>query len=110
MILGRVVGTVVATRKDEKLEGTKLLIVKTIDPETREFTGYRVSIDTVGAGAGETVILVNGSAARMATGMKDRPADSAIVGIVDAMELETKNSKGQAIERQKGAKKEVKSS
>lgn len=95
MILGRVAGTVVATRKDEKLQGKKLLIVKTIDPETGAETGYTVSVDTVGAGAGETVILVGGSSARMATGMKDHPVDSAIVGIVDTIEID-KSSKGKS--------------
>lgn len=99
----------VATRKDEKLQGNKLLIVKTIDPETGEVTGYQVSVDTVGAGAGEKVILVSGSSARMATGMKDRPVDSAIVGIVDTIELNLENSKGPATERRKRAKKGAKS-
>lgn len=87
MILGKVAGTVVATRKDEKLQGKKLLIVKTFDPASGKETGYNVSVDTVGAGAGETVILVFGSSARMATGMKDHPVDSVIVGIVDTVEL-----------------------
>ncbi len=87
MILGKVTGTIVATRKDEKLQGKKLLIVRIIDPVRDKTTGYQVSVDTVGAGAGETVILVGGSSARMATGLKDHPVDSAIVGIVDVMEL-----------------------
>ena len=87
MILGKVAGTIVATRKDEKLQGKKLLIVRIIDPVRDKTTGYQVSVDTVGAGAGETVILVGGSSARMATGLKDHPVDSAIVGIVDVMEL-----------------------
>jgi len=60
MILGKVAGTVVATRKDEKLQGKKLLIVRIIDPVRDQTTGYQVSVDTVGAGAGETVILVGG--------------------------------------------------
>ncbi len=88
MILGRIAGTVVATRKDEKLEGRKLLVVKTIDPETRAEAGYVVAVDTVGAGAGETVICVSGSSARMASGLKDHPVDTAIVGIVDTIELD----------------------
>ena len=95
MILGKVVGTVVATRKDEKLQGSKLLIVKAIDPETIVGTDYQVSVDTVGAGAGETVLLVTGSAARMSDGMKDRPVDSAIVGIVDTVELSYNTTKGE---------------
>src|SRR5262245_29817618 len=89
MILGRVIGTVVATRKDEKLAGKKLLIVRALDPETGREEGYSVAIDTVGAGVGETVICVSGSSARMATGMKDHPVDTAIVGIVDTIKLES---------------------
>jgi microcompartment protein CcmK/EutM len=87
MILGRIAGTVVATRKDEKLEGRKLLLVQTIDPESGAETGYVIAVDTVGAGAGETVICVSGSSARMAAGLKDHPVDTAIVGIVDVLEL-----------------------
>ncbi|MBI4454540.1 MAG: EutN/CcmL family microcompartment protein [Acidobacteria bacterium] len=88
MILGRVIGTVVATRKDEKLAGKKLLVVRTLDPEAGEEESYSVAIDTVGAGVGETVICVSGSSARLATGMKDHPVDTAIVGIVDSVKLE----------------------
>jgi len=87
MILGRIAGTVVATRKDERLEGKKLLLVKTIDPETRAESGYVVAVDTVGAGDGETVICVSGSSARMASGLKDHPVDTAIVGIVDTVQI-----------------------
>ena len=92
MIVGKVVGTIVATRKDEKLQGKKLLIVRIIDPVRDQTTGYQVSVDTVGAGAGENVILVGGSSARMATGLKDHPIDSAIVGIVDVMELSSEDN------------------
>ncbi len=87
MILGKVSGTVVATRKDEKLRGKKLLIVRILDIDNGGYSGYLVCVDTVGAGAGETVIVVGGSSARMATGMKDHPVDSSIVGIVDTVEL-----------------------
>jgi len=92
MILGRIAGTVVATRKDEKLEGSKLLLVRTIDPETQAESGYVVAVDTVGAGAGETVICVSGSSARMAMGLKDRPVDIAIVGIVDTLQIDPPRS------------------
>ena len=87
MLLGRIAGTVVATRKDEKHEGKKLLIVRTFDPETGHDSGYQVAVDTVGAGAGEIVIIVKGSSARMATGMADHPVDCTIVGIVDTIDL-----------------------
>ena len=88
MILARVVGTVVATRKDPRLEGKKLLIVKPVSPEGKDEAGYVVSVDTVGAGARETVIAVSGSSARMAEGCKDAPVDTAIVGIVDDVRLD----------------------
>jgi microcompartment protein CcmK/EutM len=87
MILARVVGTVVATRKDPRLEGKKLLILKPISPDGKDEPGYAVSVDTVSAGFGEHVIAVAGSSARMAEGCKDTPVDNAIVGIVDEVNL-----------------------
>ena len=88
MILARVVGTVVATRKDPRLEGKKLLVVKPVAPDGKDEPGYVVSVDTVGAGSGERVIVVAGSSARMAEGCKDKPVDSAIVGIVDEVSMD----------------------
>jgi ethanolamine utilization protein EutN len=89
MILARVVGTVVATRKDPRLEGKKLLILKPVTPDGKDEAGYVVSVDTVSAGFRETVIAVSGSSARMAEGCKDTPVDSTIVGIVDKVHLDT---------------------
>ncbi|HXM44535.1 MAG TPA: EutN/CcmL family microcompartment protein [Bryobacteraceae bacterium] len=88
MILGRVVGTVVATRKDPRLEGKKLLIVKPVSPEGKDEAGYVVAVDTVSAGFKERVLVVSGSSARMAEGCKDLPVDTAIVGIVDDVRLD----------------------
>jgi microcompartment protein CcmK/EutM len=88
MILARVVGTVVATRKDPRLEGKKLLIVKPVSPEGKDETGYVVAVDTVSAGFKERVLVVAGSSARMAEGCKDLPVDTAIVGIVDDVRLD----------------------
>ena len=90
MTLGRVIGTVVATRKDSRLEGKKLLIVRTISPDGKDEAGYVVAVDTVSAGFRETVLIVAGSSARMADGCKDTPVDSAIVGIVDEISLDTR--------------------
>jgi ethanolamine utilization protein EutN len=87
MILGRVAGTVVATRKDPRLEGFKLLVVKTVSPEGKDEGGYVIAVDTVSAGSKETVIVVSGSSARMADGCKDKPVDATIVGIVDTVSL-----------------------
>lgn len=89
MILARVVGTVVATRKDPRLEGKKLLILKPVTPEGKDEAGYVISVDTVSAGFRETVIAVSGSSARMAEGCKDTPVDSTIIGIVDTVHLDT---------------------
>jgi microcompartment protein CcmK/EutM len=90
MILARVVGTVVATRKDPRLEGKTLLILKPISPEGKDEAGYVVAVDTVSAGYKEKVIAVSGSSARMAEGCKDVPVDSAVVGIVDDVQLDEK--------------------
>jgi microcompartment protein CcmK/EutM len=87
MILGRVVGTVVCTRKDERLQGMKLLVVRAIDPAGKDEAGYTVAVDTVDAGFSDRVLVVAGSSARMASGLKDTPVDSAIVGVVDHVEV-----------------------
>jgi len=92
MILARVIGNVVATRKDEGLLGSKLLVVQPIDIGGAPKSGYLIAKDTVGAGAGETVIVVQGSSARMARASKDTPVDCAIVAIVD--EIKTDRSGG----------------
>ena len=85
MILARVVGTVVATRKDERLVSSKLMLVRPVDPRGNAEGSYLVAVDTVDAGFGETVLIVSGSSARMASGMKDCPVDAVIVGIVDTV-------------------------
>ncbi len=87
MILAKIVGTVVATRKDERLVSSKLLVVRPADPHGNVEGSYLVAVDTVDAGVGETVLIVSGSSARMASGLKDRPVDAAIVGIVDTVEV-----------------------
>ena len=94
MILARIVGTVVATRKDPRLEGKKLLVAKLISPQGKDEAGYVVAVDTVSAGFRETVLIVSGSSARMADGLKDTPVDSAIVGIVDTVELDEEEATG----------------
>ena len=79
MLLAKVVGTVVATRKDPRLISTKLLIVRPVDTHGKVEGNPLVAIDTVDAGVGETVLVVSGSSARMASGLKDCPVDAAIV-------------------------------
>ena len=89
MLLARVVGNVVATRKDPRLEGRKLLVIQPVTPGGESKAGsYLIAVDTVGAGVRETVIAVQGSSARMAQGMKDVPADAAVIGIVDGVDMD----------------------
>ena len=85
MILAKVVGTVVATRKDDRLVSSKLLVAQPIDPAGKAHGHHLVAVDTVDAGFGETVLIVSGSSARMAAGLRDTPVDAAIVGIVDSV-------------------------
>jgi len=87
MQLARVIGDVVASRKDENLVGLKLLVARSIDPRGKQEGGYLVAIDTVDAGVGETVLIVSGSSARMAAGLKDCPVDAAVVGIIDNIDI-----------------------
>ena len=87
MILARVVGTVVATRKDPRLVSNKLMVARPMDPHGKPEGSYLVAVDTVDAGVGETVLIVSGSSARMASGLKDCPVDAAVIGIVDEIEV-----------------------
>ena len=87
MLLAKIVGTVVATRKDPRLVSSKLLVVRPIDPSGKAEGHHLVAIDTVDAGVGETVLIVSGSSARMAAGLKDCPVDAAVIGIVDAVDI-----------------------
>lgn len=90
MELGRIAGTVVATQKSEGLVGYKLLVVDLLKTDG-EITGTNlVALDTVGAGMGETVIVVRGSSARQAEGMTAVPVDASIIAIVDSIEVEGK--------------------
>ena len=81
MIIGKVVGSIIATRKNERLVGQKLLVIRPL--ENMEKKGEFVAIDNVGAGIGETVLVATGSAARVGCDLSDAPVDAAIVGIVD---------------------------
>lgn len=88
MYLGKVIGTVVSTIKVPALTGSKFLIVEKINQDLTAKKQTEIAVDTVGAGDGETVIVVGGSSARMANGKKiDLPVDAAIVGIVDTVEV-----------------------
>ena len=90
MLLGKVIGTVVATRKDERLEGVKFLIVRNVGLKADMVDGFAVAVDAVGAGIGEMVLYATGSAARQTALTKDRPVDAIIMAIVDSWDLEGK--------------------
>jgi microcompartment protein CcmK/EutM len=87
MLLGRVTGTVVASRKEPLIEGWKLLVVRQLDTENREAGGYVVAADAVGAGVGEVVLYATGSSARNTEVTRDRPCDAVIMAIVDTWEV-----------------------
>lgn len=87
MYLGKVIGTVVSTCKVPSLTGSKFLIVEKINQDLTAKKQTEIAVDTVGAGDGETVLVVGGSSARMASGDKNLPVDAAIVGIVDTVEV-----------------------
>ncbi|MFD1415062.1 EutN/CcmL family microcompartment protein [Oceanobacillus jeddahense] len=85
MIIGDVMGSVWATRKDEKLNGLKLLIVKPIYND--DLASTFVAADLAGAGVGDTVLVTKGSSARSAFGKERLPIDSVIVGVVDSIDM-----------------------
>lgn len=91
MKMGRIVGSVVATRKDPSLSGVKLLVVENLSPELKTEGGYVVAIDAVGAGAGEVVLYASGSSARQTAVTKDRPVDAVVMAIVDSFEAHGTN-------------------
>ena len=88
MRIGKVIGTVVATRKDEKLIGNKLMITQPLDLSLKSKGEPFVAVDTVGAGVGEIVLFVSGTAGRIAARKLDSPIDAAIVGIVDNVDVD----------------------
>ena len=87
MLLVQIVGTVVSTHKDPKLNGLKLLIGKEIELDGKMTERYHVAVDTVGVGSGEVVILVRGSSARMTETTDKKPVDTAIIAVVDEIEV-----------------------
>jgi ethanolamine utilization protein EutN len=88
MQIGRVVGTVVSTHKHQKIDAAKLLLVQPVTPDNRPKGQTVIAIDSVGAGVGETVLLViEGKAAGEALRRKAAPVDAAIIGIIDAIDV-----------------------
>lgn len=82
MIIGKVTGSIVSTRKQENLVGNKFMVIEPVDIMGKEQRKL-VAVDNIGAGIGEYVLVAQGSAARIGCGMPDAPVDAAIVGIID---------------------------
>ena len=91
MKLGRIVGSVVSTRKDPSLESLKLLVVENLGTNLETEGGYVVAVDSVGAGVGEVILYATGSSARQTKITKDRPVDAVIMAIVDSFDVEGRN-------------------
>lgn len=87
MQLAKVVGSVVATRKEESLSGLKLLLVRPVDEEGREGATVLVAADAVGAGPGEVVLIAAGSSARQTLATDKRPVDAVVMAIVDSWDV-----------------------
>lgn len=87
MLIGKVVGSVVATRKDEKLENQKLLVVQVHDHNNKPKDQYVVAVDSVGAGNDDLVLYATGSSARQTKMTENKPCDAVIMAIVDSWDL-----------------------
>jgi microcompartment protein CcmK/EutM len=88
VVLGKVIGNVWATRKDDKLTGLKLMIVRNVDLDYKEKDTFVVAADSVGAGVGEMVLYCTGSSARQTNVTENRPVDAVIMAIIDKLEIE----------------------
>jgi microcompartment protein CcmK/EutM len=96
MHLGRVAGTLVASRKEPLMEGMTFLVLRQLDVDNAETGSYVVAVDAVGAGVGEVVMYASGSSARQTEMTRDRPCDAVVMAIVDMWDVsgETKYHKG----------------
>lgn len=110
MLLGRVIGTVWATRKDEKLEGLRLLIVRAVDLNLKPLSNFVVAVDSVSAGMGELVLLAQGSSARQTKETHNKPVDAVIMAIVENLDFDSiKSLEKQYKEREETLLKEIES-
>lgn len=87
MLIAKVVGSVVSTQKDEKLQNAKFLVCQVHDHNNQPKDQYVIAVDSVGAGEGDMVLTAAGSSARQTTQTKDKPCDAVIMGIVDSWDL-----------------------
>jgi microcompartment protein CcmK/EutM len=98
LILGKVIGTVWSTRKDENLIGAKFLIVRHLDLDYKPKEATVIAVDSVGAGVGEVVLVAQGSSARQTTFTKNKPIDAVIMAIVDKLDISVKEKSKEAVE------------
>ena len=87
MIIGKVIGTVWSTKKDDSLIGSKFLIVRQLDLEYKELNNFTIAVDSCGAGEGEIVLVATGSSARQTIITKNKPVDAVIMAIVDKLDV-----------------------
>jgi carbon dioxide concentrating mechanism protein CcmL len=90
VFLGKVIGTVWSTKKDENLVGAKFLIVRQLDLNYNEKDNFVVAVDSVGAGEGEVVLVATGSSSRQTNFTKNKPVDAVIMAIVDKLDISLK--------------------
>ncbi len=90
MKLGRIVGTVVSSTKDEKIDGLRLYIVRDLSMEMADKSSFVVAADSVGAGVGEVVLYASGSSARQTKSTDGRPIDATVMAIVDVIDIDNK--------------------
>lgn len=88
MHIGKITGNIVATRKDEKLVGCKLMIIQPLNPKLEPDGKQMIAVDTVGAGIGDIIMYASGTAARIAAKKLDSPIDLSIIGIIDTIDNE----------------------
>ena len=101
MQLGKIVGTVVSTQKDEKLNGLTLQVVRFVDVDCAPLSNFIIAVDSVGAGVGEIVLVATGSSARQTKMTDGKPVDGTIMAIVDVLEIggKVRYTKGQSLKR-----------
>jgi len=98
LILGKVIGTVWSTRKDENLVGAKFLIVRQLNLDYTPKESFVVAVDSVGAGVGEIVLCAQGSSARQTAITKNKPVDAVIMAIVDKLDVSVKEKLAEMVE------------
>jgi len=91
LVLGKVIGTVWATRKDENLVGLKFMVVKHLDLDYKEKEQFVVAVDSVQAGIGDTVLVTTGSSARQTELTKNKSIDAVIMAVVDKLDISKKD-------------------